>query len=199
MSVIVNSEPLVVRAGLEGLERFCDLIGEPLQPHEQRIAGAIFGSAREICAVLPRGNRKTTLAALLGLHHLLSAPRADVIIGAASVNQARICFERMRGFAEHPALEGLLVIRHLELRHEDTDGRRFLRVIPSDGPRAHGLSASLYVLDELWAHRDDGLYEACLTGLIKEPASKLLAISTARRSSTRRSGGYAPARSDKPT
>ena len=65
-------------------------------------------------------NRKTKLAALLGLHHLLSAPRADVIIGAASVNQARVCFERMRGFAEHPALEELLVIRHLELRHEDT-------------------------------------------------------------------------------
>jgi hypothetical protein len=52
-------------------------------------------------------------------------------------------------------------------------------VKPSDGPRAHGLSATLYVLDELWAHKDKGLYEACLTGLIKEPAAKLLAISTA--------------------
>lgn len=64
----------------------------------------------------------------------------------------------MRGFAEHPALADQLVIRHLELRFEDEHGqRRFLRVVPSDGPRAHGLSSSLYVLDELWAHKDEGL------------------------------------------
>lgn len=86
----------------------------------------------------------------------------------------------MRGFAEHPALDDTLIVRHVELRHEDDRGhRRFLRVIPSDGPRAHGLSATLYVLDELWAHRDEGLYEACLTGLVKAPDAKLLAISTA--------------------
>jgi hypothetical protein len=91
------------------------------------------------------------------LHHLLTAPRADVILGAASVNQARIAYERMRGFAEHPALADHVVVRHLELRHEDHDGhRRFRRVIPSDGPRAQGPSATLYVLDELWAHRTKG-------------------------------------------
>lgn len=168
-----------MHAGYHGLVEFCELIGVPLEPHEQRIARAFFGPAREICAVLPRGNKKTTLAAKIGVHHLLTARRADVIIGAASKDQARICFERMRGFAEHPALEDLLAVRHLELRHEDAHGqRRFLRVIPSDGPRAHGLSSSLYVLDELWAHKDGELYEACLTGLIKHPESKLLAIST---------------------
>jgi hypothetical protein len=118
-----------------GLVELCALIDEPLQAHERLIARAYSGAAREIVAVLPRGNRRTTLAALIGLHHLLSAQRADVIIGAASVAQARICFERMRGFAEHPALADQLVIRHLELRHEDERGRRgFLQVIPSDGP-----------------------------------------------------------------
>ncbi len=168
------------QAGYDGLLAFCRLIDEPLEPHEKKIARAYFGEAREIVAVLPRGNKKTTLAAKVALHHLLTAPRADVIIGAASVAQARIAYERMRGFAEHPALADELVIRHLELRHEDDDGtRRFLRVVPSDGPRAHGLSSSLYVLDELWAHRDEGLYEACLTGLIKHPSAKLIAISTA--------------------
>jgi hypothetical protein len=64
-----------------------------------------------------------------------------VTIGAASVAQARICFERMKGFAQHPALADLLVVRHLELRHEDGGG--LLRVVPSDGPRVHGLSSTL--------------------------------------------------------
>jgi phage terminase large subunit-like protein len=93
------ASPLEVRPGLDGLRAFCGAIGEPLEPHEERIAAAYFGAAREVCAVLPRGNRKTTLAALIALHHLLTAPRADVILGAASVNQARIAYERMRSFA----------------------------------------------------------------------------------------------------
>src|SRR3954462_6259930 len=118
----IASSTLVIRAGLRGFTRFCALIGEPLQPHERRIARAHFGPAPEVCAVLPRGNRKTTLAALLGVHHLLTAPGAVVTIGAASREQARICFERMRGFAAHPALDGLLTVRHLELRHDDQDG-----------------------------------------------------------------------------
>ena len=108
--------------GLAGLVDFCDLIGESLHPHEKRIARAYFGPVREVCAILPRGNAKTTLAAKIGVHPLLSTPGAMVTIGAASVAQARICFERMKGFAQHPALADLLVVRHLELRHEDGGG-----------------------------------------------------------------------------
>jgi hypothetical protein len=63
---------------------------------QQRIARAYFGPAREVCAILPRGNAKTTTAALIGLHHLLSVEGAAVTIGAASRDQARIAFERMR-------------------------------------------------------------------------------------------------------
>src|SRR5215211_9284096 len=111
-----------IRPGLAGLVEFCKLIGEPLHAHEERIAHAYFGPAREICAILPRGNAKTTLAAKIGVHHLLSVPGAMVTIGAASRDQARICFERMRGFAQHSALDDVLTVRHLELRHEDAGG-----------------------------------------------------------------------------
>jgi len=101
------------RPGLAGLVEFCEAIDEPLQAHEKRIARAYFGRAREIAAILPRGNAKTTLAAKIGVHHLLSTPGAAVTIGAASRDQARICFERMRGFAQHPAVEDHLTVRHL--------------------------------------------------------------------------------------
>jgi len=165
------------RPGLAGLVDFCAAIGEPLAPFQRRIARTYFGPSREIAAVLPRGNAKTTTAALIGVHHLLTTPGASVTIGAASRDQARICFERMRGFAQHPAVEDHLTVRHLELRHPDGDG--LLRVVPSDGPRVHGLSSTLYIGDEVWAWPDAGLLEAMTTGLVKRPDSKLLIISTA--------------------
>lgn len=168
---------LELRSGYRGFLAFSEGLGEPLAPFLRRIARAYFGPAREVAAILPRGNYKTSLAALIGLHHLLTVPGAEVTIGAASKDQARICFERMRGFCAHPALEAVTV-RHLELRApEELSG--LLRVVPSDGPRAHGLSSSLFILDELWAHRDAELLEAAQTGLIKRSDSTLLVISTA--------------------
>src|SRR3954452_4899414 len=127
---VIDKSPALTKPGLKGLEAFCEAIGEPLHPHEKRIARAYFGPAREVCAILPRGNAKTTLAAKIAVHHLLSVPGAAVTIGAASRDQARIAFERMRVFAQPPAIDGLLTVRHHELRHEDTAG--LLRVVPSD-------------------------------------------------------------------
>jgi phage terminase large subunit-like protein len=170
----------VIQPGLRGLTTFCELIDEPLEAHEKRIARAHFGPQREVVAVLPRGNLKTSLAAKLALHHLLTVPGAAVTIGAASRDQARIAYERMRGFAQHPALDDQLTIRHLELRHEDDHGHlRLLRVVPSEGARVHGLSSTLYVGDELWAWAGEGLLEAMLTGLVKDPEARFLGISTA--------------------
>ncbi|KAA0275387.1 MAG: hypothetical protein EDQ89_00195 [Acidobacteria bacterium] len=180
MTATAPEKPATIRAGYRGLLDFCGQIDEPLAPYQRRIARLHFGAEREMVAVLPRGNAKTTTAALIALHHLLTVPGAAVTIGAASKDQARILYERLRGFAQHPSLEDDLVIRHLELRHEDESGQlRLLRVIPSDGPRAHGLSSSLYVGDEVWAWRGDELLEAMQTGLVKRPDAKLLLISTA--------------------
>ncbi len=84
----------------------------------------------------------------------------------------------MRGFAQHPSLDGEVTIRHLELRHEESGG--LLRVVASDGPLVHGLSSTLYIADEVWAWPAAGeLLEAMQTGLIKRRDSKLLVISTA--------------------
>lgn len=171
--------PVAFRPGYQGLLTFCKAIGEPLEPFEKRIARAHFGLEREVYAILPRGNLKTTLAAKIGLHHLVSVKGAAVTIGAASRDQARIAYERMRGFAQHPALDDSVVIRHLELRHESEEGQRLLRVVPSEAPKVHGLSSSLYIGDEIWAWPAQELLEAMQTGLVKNPAARLLGISTA--------------------
>lgn len=57
----------------------------------------------------------------------------------------------MESFLAHEALEGMVTLRHLELRFEGPEGRRLLRVVPSDSPRTRGLSCTLYVGDEVWA------------------------------------------------
>lgn len=127
--------------------------------------------------LLPRGNGKTTLLAAVALHHLLTAPRPAVYCGAASTAQAAILFEAARDFAARPALDGQVLARHLELRR--ADGAGHLRVIPSNGPRTHGLTPSLAICDELHAHRDDGLYLAFRTAMLKRPDARLVTITTA--------------------
>jgi hypothetical protein len=163
--------------GIRGFRALCAALGEPLEAHQLKIARAVLeGPEREIGACLARGNDKTTTAALLAVHHVLANPGASVTIGAASRDQARIAFERARGFAEHPAIGEHLVVRHLELRGPEG---ALLRVIPADAGRAHGLSSALYIADEVWTWRDAGLLEALQTALVKRPDARLLAISTA--------------------
>ena len=55
-----------------------------------------------------------------------------VTIGAASAIRPGSASSGCSGFAQHPALEDLLVVRHLELRHEDGGG--LLRVVPVRRP-----------------------------------------------------------------
>jgi len=61
MAVFVNSAPPLIRPRFAGLVEFCDLIDEPLHPHERRISRAYFGTAREIAAILPAATRRRRL------------------------------------------------------------------------------------------------------------------------------------------
>ncbi|MEJ7568412.1 MAG: terminase TerL endonuclease subunit [Gaiellaceae bacterium] len=158
--------------------RFSALIGRPLEPFQRKIAAAAFGPERELCAVLPRGNAKSSLAAALAVHHLVTVERPSVVVGAGSREQARVVFELAREIAIHPALAGQVTVRHLELRVPGGN----LRVVASDGGLAHGPTPSLSVIDELWAHKSGGLYEAQRTALVKRPDARLLVLSTAARS-----------------
>lgn len=164
---------------LPGLYAFADALGVQLAPFQRRIARAAFGAEREVVAVLPRGNAKTTTAALIALHHLVSTPGASVSLGAVSREQASIAFQVMRQYAEHPALADRVEVRHMRLA---TDGGGVLRVLSGKGERAHGQTDSLMLLDEAWNLRDASLLEAFQTALVKRPDARLLVISTAASS-----------------
>ena len=73
------------------------------------------------------------------------------------------------------ALERHVAVRYRELRAHGGH----LRILSSDGPRAHGLRPTLAIVDELHAHRDPEFYVALRTALGKLPGARLLTISTA--------------------
>lgn len=166
-------------SGLRGFLAFCEAIDVDLADFQKRIARAVFGVEREVAVVLPRGNAKTTTAALLALHHLVTEPHASVSLGAASREQAAIAYTVMREHAEHPALREHVEARHLALR---TERGGVLRVVSGRGDRAHGQTDSLMLGDEVWNWPDDKLLAAFQTGLVKRPDAKLILISTAASS-----------------
>ncbi|MBA3821918.1 MAG: hypothetical protein H0X17_23745, partial [Deltaproteobacteria bacterium] len=162
---------------------FTATIGLALQPFQRTIVRAAQGPERELLVLLPRGNGKTTLMAALAVHHLLTVPDPAVYVAAASRDQARVLGEAARRFARDAGSEHL-VIRHDEVRWvSDPEQPRVahghLRVIASDAPKAHGLTPSLVIVDELHAHADDELYLALRTAMLKRPGARMIVISTA--------------------
>ena len=173
----------MIDPGYRGFLALADAVSYPLEPFQRRIAKAAFGPERELLILLPRGCAKSTLVALLAVHHLLSVEEARIYCVAASVPQARILHELAADFArrlDHPNV----VHRHLELRwcedpDEPTVFSRHMRVLGAEGPRLHGLSPSLMVLDELQAITRGDIYPALASALHKRPDSKLIVPSTA--------------------
>ena len=169
--------------GIRGFYAFARAVGVELAPFQRTIARAAYGPAREIVAVLPRGNAKSTLAALLAVHHVLTHPNPSVYVGAGSRQQARVIGRIVERYARHPAVKRRLIVRHDELRLSKHD--TVLQVVASDGGQAHGWERPTLMLgDECWqwADREPTLLGAMQTALIKNPEAKLLIISTSAAS-----------------
>jgi phage terminase large subunit-like protein len=164
-------------------ETFAADCGIALERFQKRIWRAVSGPERECVVLLPRGQGKTALLALVALHHLTTTAGARVFCAAASREQARILYEYARDFARELA-DPHLVERHLELRwcedaSEPRHFDRYLRVLAADATKLHGLTFTLAILDELQAHSKLDVYEALNSALHKQPGAKMVVISTA--------------------
>jgi phage terminase large subunit-like protein len=171
------------KPGVAAVEAFAARVGLELEPFQKKIVRAVLGPQREVLILLPRGQGKTTLMGLLTVHHLLEVDDARVYVAASSRDQARILFEAAEGFARGLGDEHV-VYRHLELRwcpdpEQPTSFTRYLRVLPAEGPRLHGLTPTLMVWDEAQAVSREDVYPALASALHKHPLSKLVTISTA--------------------
>jgi hypothetical protein len=84
-----------------------------------KIVAELFAGYREVLAVLPTGNAKTTLAGAIGLYHCQFTADARVPIGASASKQARIVYEQASGFVRRS--------RELSRRFQVQDG--YMRIV----------------------------------------------------------------------
>ena len=169
-----------------------------LAPWQERVIRAIYGPVdedgdrlvREVFLMLPRGSRKTSLCAALGLLHLVGPERVDsgqIMVGAVDREQAGICFREARDMiAMDKRLERVTRTYDAFNSAKQIVGTRdgsTLRAVSSDGRAQHGTTPTLVILDELHAWRSTGveLHQALMSGLTKRPGGLVLTATTAGR------------------
>ncbi len=156
----------------------------------QFINGALASDVSVAALSIGRGNAKTALSAGVALGSLLGRlgdkqPKREVVIGARTRDQGRICWNFAEGFSRTlpTATRKRLIFRRaprLEIEFEGDGGGHVLRVIPADGKSALGGAPTLAILDERghWEKdKGDQLEHALLSGLGKR-GGKALIIST---------------------
>ncbi|KEP68522.1 terminase [Thioclava dalianensis] len=169
--------------------------GKPFQLDlwQERIVRRIYGPRHEngtrvvktVVILVPRGNRKTSLAAALEALHTVGperVPGGEVITSASDRKQARIAYEELRGLlTAHPKIAPH--IRCLDYRNRITfpKERSFCEAISADAGTQHGRTPVFVLADELHAWKKRELWDVLRSGLVKTPGSLLVVATTAGR------------------
>jgi phage terminase large subunit-like protein len=180
--------------------RFLRLLRHPksgrsfqLDPWQERIVRRIYGPrlddgsriVRTVVLLLPRGNRKTSLAAALGLLHTLgpeATANGEVISAASDRKQARIAYEEARGLClAHQKIAPR--VKSLDYRNRLLYPKNgsFFESISADAGTQHGRTPVFVLADELHAWKKRDLWDVLRSGLIKTPGSLLIVATTAGR------------------
>lgn len=165
------------------------LVGSKMKllPDQERFVRAVYGKNRVRIAVKsePRGNGKTGLLAGLALCHLLgpeAEPRGEIYSAAIDRQQAGIMYNEMAAI--------IIAVPHYSVRCNLQRFHRRIEVmaglgagstyeaLSSDARRAHGLSPSLWVYDELAQAKDRVLLDNLQTAMGKRKRSLGIIIST---------------------
>lgn len=167
-----------------------------LDPWQERIVRRIYGPrhpdgsriVKTVVLLLPRGNRKTSLAAALALLHTIGperVPGGEAIFAASDRTQAGIGFREARDIVL--ADKRLVAATSIYDAHNsakkiilDRDGA-FLEIVSSDGRAQHGRTPGFVLADEIHVWRGNELYEALTTGLEKTDNGLLVIATTAGR------------------
>jgi phage terminase large subunit-like protein len=141
-----------VPADLEAFVRFCKQNlttedGAPLviEPFQESILGDYFAGCREVVVLVGKKNGKSSLLGAVSLFHLLTQPYAEVVVVAASRDQAGVLLRQVVGYVRRsPGLKQRLKVVQREVRNDDLGGR--IRVLASDSDTVDGQLPTL-VLD----------------------------------------------------
>lgn len=160
-----------------------------LLPEQREFIGKIYGEravkVRLAIKSEPRGNGKTGLIAALALCHLVgpeSEPRGEVYSAAIDRQQAAILFTEMEAIVlQVPEFACRVNIQRFHKRMEVLAGEgrgSIYEALSSDARRAHGLSPTLWVYDELAQAKDRVLLDNLMTAMGKRNRSLGIIIST---------------------
>ena len=121
---------------------------------------------RETFIEMPRKGAKSTLASAIAMMMAFGDGEggAEVIIGAASRDQAKACFTPIHDLATYsPLLQkaGVKTVTN-EIRQPRTSST--IRAVSSRGELAHGTNPHASICDELHVHKDGTLLEALESG-----------------------------------
>jgi len=164
-------------------ERIVRRIYGPRHPDGRRMVETVFW-------MIPRGNRKTSLAAALALLHTIGperVPAGQVIFAASDREQAGLGFKeaanivRMdkRLVAATRIYDAFNSAKKIAYKAEGVE----LQAISSDGAAQHGKTPSFVLVDEIhiWKGRD--LWEALKSGMVKTSGTLMVIATTAGRGS----------------
>lgn len=164
-----------------------------LAPFWERILRRIYGPSdangnrqvRTVYIQIPRGARKTTFGAGLGLLHSCGhekAPAGACILAASAEDQAELAFDEAQNFVKAtPALARATHITESELELEHIASGSTLQAIPAEGDVQQGKTPYFVLIDELHVWKNRRLWRALKTGLLKQPNTLLVIITTAGR------------------
>lgn len=164
-----------------------------LDPWQERIVRRIYGPrhddgtriVRNVVLLLPRGNRKTSLAAALALLHTIGperVPGGEVISAAADRKQARLAYAEALGIVrEDKRIAAATRILDYRNRLAYPKVSTFYEAISADAGTQHGRTPVFVLADELhaWPKRD--LWDVLRSGLPKTRGSLLVVATTAGR------------------
>ena len=162
----------------EWQERIVRRIYGPCHPDGRRIV-------RNVTLLLPRGNRKTSLGAALGLLHTFGPERIDggqIICAAADRKQARIAFDEAQGIIrQDKRIAAAMAFRDYRNQIEHKKSKAVLEAISCDAGTQHGRTPTFCLVDELHAWKKRELWAVLRTGLVNTTGSLAMVITTAGR------------------
>ncbi len=159
-----------------------------LRPWQREIIEGIYKEVdgkrivRTALLTMPRKMGKSALAAALALAHLVgpeSEQRGQVYSAAADREQASIIFRELEAIIlSVPEFDERCNIRFFYKEIVDSVTGSIYRAMSADARKAHGLSPSFMVYDELAQARDRELYDNLTTGTGAREEPLMVVIST---------------------
>lgn len=149
-----------------------------IEEFQRRMLADYFTGVRETLILVPKKNGKSTMLAALALYRLVTTSDADIVIAAASREQALDpLLKQARGFVRRsPELAGRLRVTQREILRRDGAGK--IRVLAADVDTADGMIPTDAFVDELHRHRSSELYGLLRDGLGPRDG-RMIVISTA--------------------